>query len=712
MSYVISAEFYAAILFTVCAVMCLFICNRGGEAIAALAGLFAAVLCVVFSERQHRDLMNLDRTTFRKLMYSVYSGKYLENGLRLSLVIRLALIALGFVSIIICLIRALLGGVGEYGTLLSVMATFMASAALGIELPAVIAVSGGIVTLKQQDIEVSDPEKLGTAARAKYVLADKSVFFASKGTETGGVYIRGKAYGVSELSFSEAYPLLAAIYVCDDGGLSAAFGFRQQITDGLLRALRTTQFEHSSRFMFHVLEHSTYDPARGYACARCIDPEGEEKTYFVGKPDALLGALKYDTDEIGLRPIGDADMRYLRLHLRRTYSAGREVMMVAESAEDRSGLVLIGLLNMNCIISEEARESVRELRAVGVEPVYVSEENENCAFYHARELGVARDMSQVLTGARIERFRKENLVRAAKHARLCAEAEAPHRRALTRLLAEDRVIMSASRSGNDELLRLADVRVTSPSGEYSTDLVCRNCSIEDVSLVARVARSLCAVARRAEYQLFCAPICAMLLCLFTVAAYGTVPFGVAAMFFVCAVLPLPQMLVTAKMNVGPAKGIVMSFMMDKKKVSDAPVTAGLGLAGWNLLNCLGTAVCAAYIYGSYISGESVGVGGASAAAFLTVGAYMLVNNLICRVWGKSCISLKDENGGAKFVVVSLLVLAVVLIIAMVGGLSEVFAMSVLPYKRVPLTLAPAAVSLLIYEVGGAILRHRKSHSEK
>lgn len=712
MSLVISAELWASALFWVCAILLLFIGDHVGEAIAATAGLCIAAVCVLGTERQHRELMGLDRVSFRRLMYSVYIGKYSENGLRMPLFMRFAPLALGVLCAAVCLVRAIWGGVGDYGLALSLAAVFSASGVLGVELPAVIAVSGGIVALKQRDIEVCDPGKLGEAARAKCVLADKSVFFASKGTETGGVYIGGKSYGVSELSFPELYPMLSSIYVCDDGALSAAFGFRQQITDGLLRALRTTHFEHSSRFALRVSEFSPYDPSVGYAVATYTDVEGVQRTCYAGKPDALLPGLRFETDEIGLRPLGDADMRHLRLHLRRTYSAGREVLAVAEQAENGEGLVLIGLLHMNCIISEEARESVRELRSVGVEPVYVSEENENCAFYHARELGVARDMSQVLTGARIENFRHENLVRAARHARLCAEAAPVHRRALAGLISQDKVVMAASRSGSDELLRRADVRVSSPGGELSTDFVGRNCSIEDVSLVARVSRSVCAVARRGEYQLFCAPICAMLLTLFTLSAYGNVPFGVAAMLLLTAVLPLPQMLLTAKTDVAPPKGFVMSVIMGKSSVSQPPLSSGYGLAFWNILNCLASACFAAYIYGSYLATESVGPGGASAAALACIGSYMLANNLVCRVWGRSCVSLKDEEGGVKFIVATALVLVLVLLPAAVDGVAGALSMSALPYKYLPLPLLPAAVSVLVYEIGGAVVRKRASHSGK
>ena len=709
---IVRAEFYAAFVFGVCAVLCLSLFDRVAEAIAASVILVIAVAAALVVAKQHRELMGLDRTGAGKLMFSVYNGRFKENGLRLALCMRLAPLALGFVAVIVCLIRAIWGGVGEYGLLLSVAALFSAAAAVGVELPVLIAVSGGIVALKQHDIEVGEPEKLGVAARAKYVLGDKSVFFASKGTETGGVYINGKAYGVSELSFGEAYPLLSSIYVCDDGALSAAFGFRQQITDGLLRALRTTRFEHSSLLSFHVTEHYPYDPAAGYAAATYINSAGKEKTCFVGRPDALFSHIAFEYDEIGLRPLGDADMRQLRLHLRRTYSAGREVMVVAEQTPDGKSLVLIGLLHMNCIISQEARESVKELKGIGVEPIYVSEENESCAFYHARELGIARDMSQVLTGSRIDRFKHENLVRAMRHARLCAEADSEHRTVLTEMLSRERVIMSASRSGSDELLRGADVRVSSQGGKYSTDFVGRNCSIEDVSFVARVARSVCSVARRAEYQMFCAAVCACLVSIVSVIVCGRVPFGVAAALLIAAVLPLPQMLLTAKMDVAPPKGLVMSFMMENKPSGDTPVKAGVALAGWNVLNCIVTAIFASYVYCSYAASETVGHGGAAAAAFMTVGAYMLANNLVCRVWGKSCISLKDENGGVGFLICSLLVFVALLVIVSVGGLSSVFGMEALAYKRLPVTVIPAAVSLLVYEIGGAVIRHRKSNGEK
>ncbi len=703
---IISGEFYAALVFSVCAGLCLYIGGHEAEAFAVGGILLVSALCVVVAGRQQQDMMNLDRRAFQDILFSVYRGRVTRNALRMPLAMRLAPLGLGLVCAIAFLVRRIFGGAGDYNALLSIMAIFSASAALGLELPAVIAISDGVMALKQRDIEVGKPAKFGTAARAKTLLADKSVYFASKGTETGGVYINGKAYGVSELNLKTAYPLLAALYVCDDGALSAAFGFRTQIFDGLLRALRTTQFENSARFAFHTVEMHPYDPEKGYAMAVCVSPDGVERTYFAGKPSAIFPGLGYEADEMGLKPLGEADLRHLRLHLRRTYSAGREVMAVAEMSDGGDSLVLIGLLHMNCIISEEARESVAELKSMGLEPVYVSEENENCAFYQARELGIARDMSQVLTGSRIERFRHENLVRAARHARLCAEAEDGHRRALTKLLSGDRVVMAASRTGSDELLRCADVRVSSVDGCYNTDFVSRNCSIEVVSIVTMVSKSVCAVAHRAEYQMLCAPVCAMLLTLFTVIAYGTVPFGVGAMLLLSALLPMPQMFITAKMEVGPAKGFMMPVVMGKTRAENTPVTSGFGLVAWNVINCIAAAVFAAYIFGSYAAIENVGMAGASTAVFLTLGAYMLANSTVCRVWGKSCVSLKDEDGGVKFLIATALGLIAVFAIGMFSGVAGILGLEALEYKHMPLTLVPAVGAVLVYEIGGAIIRHR------
>ncbi|MDD6263432.1 MAG: hypothetical protein PUA83_10200 [Clostridiales bacterium] len=713
---VIGAELFASVLFLAVASIALYIGNRPAEAIAVAAALRAAGGSVWTSVRQYRDLIGLGRTDFRRLMYVVYDGRISENGLRMPFALRLAPLALSALCAAVCLVRAIFGGVGDYGTALSILTVFCAAATMGVELPAMIAAANGAAALKQRDIEVGDAEKLGSAAKAKFALADKSVFFALKGTETGGVYINGKVYGVSELGFSELYPMIVALNVCDDGALSAAFGFRQRLTDSILRSLRTTQLEHGELFGFQVEDFVPYDPVSGVAQATCVsgsfpDPRIAPKTYLAGKPDAIIPHLRWEFDSNGLRELNEADFKRIRLHLRQTYAAGREVIAVASRADRSGDLALIGFLHVNCVISEEARESVNELRDVGVELVYVSEENESCAFYHARELGVARDMSQVLTGSRIDRFRPENLVRAARHARLCAEAGPSHRRALTRMLASERIVMAASKSGDDELLQAADVRITSAGGKYSTDFSARGCSIEDVSLVARVARSVCAAAKRAEYQLFCGPVCAMLLSLFTLTFYGEVPFGAAAMVLLSVLLPLPLVLMTAKMDVCPSKRTVFA-LVEKSGGGKAPLKAGLGLAAWNLTGCFVTAVFACWIYGSYAQNEAIGAGGASSAAFLTVCAYMLANGLVCRAWDKSILSLKDDSSGVKFIVAALVLLVLVFGALRISAAAGVFGMSVLAYSKLPFTILPAVCMLLAYEIGGAVIRRRKSSSEK
>ena len=709
-------ETLAAALLLAAAAAVLYLGGNTAGSLVTAGTLAAALLVCGAAVGVSRERNGLSREEQRRLMCFVYGGVLPGTGLALSPLVRLVPPALAAAAAGAYLLRAAVGGGLDGGTAAAVLAVFCAAATVGGPLPGLIAAAGGVQGLKQKDVVVRDAEKLAASAAVGAVLADKSVFFAAKGTEIGGVYLMGKARGVSELGFSDATTLLTAINVCDDGALSAAFGFRQSILDGLLRSLRTTRMEHGEIFGAQTTDFLPYDSAVGFARATCVSRGGEVCTYYVGKPELFLGELKSELTPEGSRALNEADLKRIRVHLRQTYSAGREIIAAARGAGEGRGLELIGFLHVNFVVSESAVESVGQLHRVGVTPVYVSEENENCAFYHARELGVARDMSQVLTGARIDRFRPENLERAARHARLCAEAGPAHRRVLTRLVGAERRFLAASKFPDDALLEGADVRVTAEGGAFSTDITGRSCSIEEVSWIVRTARSVCAVARRAEMTLFTPSIAALLLCFVTAALFGAVPFGAAAAAVLAVLAPLPQTLLTAGMDTRPGKTSVFRIVSSEADGDGMPLRAGFGLAAWNVGWWLAAAAASAAVFralaGTDEAGQTVFGAAAGAGAFLTLLSFSLAHGLVCRVWGRPLTSLKDERGGWGFLIATVLVWLVFYGVLRIPAAAGALGLAAVPYRKLVVTLIPAAAELAVYLVGGLIRRRRKDKDRK
>lgn len=673
------------------------------------ASLFVfALLAVVFAvieitERGIASRLNIRRRMLTELEFRIFFASKETNALYISPFLRMLPVVCGLIAAI--LFYALHPDIGEQ-RIDGLLACLCASFVSGVSVTAPFAALNAAETLRRFDITIENYLCLSRLARARVLLADQSVFYGSKSAELRGFYADGALHPVADLDFETYLPLVLGFCRCDDGSLAAACGFRQSLSDVLLRAMRTTPMEHRVLLSAPSATYTPYDAETGVVAAKLTSPDGHAVAYRAGKPEAILPHVTRILDRNDPRPADAADLRRLNAVLRRIYEIGRQAIALAYDSEDGS-LTFIGYLFVSSAPVDGAEAAVQTLRGNGVGVVYVSREHESCAFYRASALGVTNDMSRIITGARIDNFRPESLERAARRARIAAEMSGEHREALSAVIsAQGETIIAASDDANDRLFEHADTLISVPAeSEYALDLTARGCKITDIAEICRATRAACDAAVRAAVYMLCVPFSVVLFLLITSAA-ALPPLTVPAAVFLSFFIPLPFGYLIASRSassLAPAPPPVFAAADKPVRRSTRRKPVGRLYLIWSAAASAFTALYAAQLYNQLAPVSNAGVLAASAAVFLTLLVSAAVNAAVSFVWGHSLFTVLDRKNRLILWFIAV-VCAAGFGLLRIGAVNSLFSFGLLAFRTLPKTVAPAVITALVYELGALAAR--------
>lgn len=159
--------------------------------------------------------------------------------------------------------------------------------------------------------------------------------------------------------------------------------------------------------------------------------------------------------------------------------AGRAYRVLAVAVKrkgdlkDEKNMVFTGLVGMIDPPREEAKAAVESFKRAHVDTVMITGDHVDTAFAIARELGIAQDKRQCMTGAEIERIGPEGLSEQAEGIRVFARVSPEHKvRIVEALKARGKIVAMTGDGVNDApSLKAADVGIA--MGKEGTD-VARN----------------------------------------------------------------------------------------------------------------------------------------------------------------------------------------------------------------------------------------------
>ena len=134
-----------------------------------------------------------------------------------------------------------------------------------------------------------------------------------------------------------------------------------------------------------------------------VEASGARRAFVKGAPEAVVGRLREEAERERLRSLAAA---WAEEGLRVLLIAHREL---PDGSDPESELAAVGLVGLGDPVRPEVAPAVGEARAAGVRTVMITGDHPGTALTVAREVGIAGEQPEVLTGVQIERLSDEQL---------------------------------------------------------------------------------------------------------------------------------------------------------------------------------------------------------------------------------------------------------------------------------------------------------------
>jgi Ca2+-transporting ATPase len=141
--------------------------------------------------------------------------------------------------------------------------------------------------------------------------------------------------------------------------------------------------------------------------------------------------------------------------------AYKPVNSIIGSADMEKDLILIGLVGMIDPPRPEVKESIQKAKLAGITTIMITGDHKNTAFAISRELGMAENIEQAITGVELDGFSEEELNKKIVGYRIFARVSPEHKVKIVRALRSHGNIVSMTGDGVNDApsLNAADIGV-------------------------------------------------------------------------------------------------------------------------------------------------------------------------------------------------------------------------------------------------------------
>ena len=219
--------------------------------------------------------------------------------------------------------------------------------------------------------------------------------------------------------------------LCNDGEISGNHRLGDPTELTLLDLCLENGFDHGKLEKNHPRAGELgFDSARKMMTTFHRTPDGPV-SYTKGAPDEVLKRCAYVLKKGKEVPMGNRERREILNAVERMSGEALRTLAAA-MARDVSGptekqLTFIGLAGMADPVREEARQAVKKFKDASVKTVMITGDHANTALAVARELGIAKDPSQCMTGAQIDGMDDETFKRRISGITVFARVSPDHK---------------------------------------------------------------------------------------------------------------------------------------------------------------------------------------------------------------------------------------------------------------------------------------------
>ncbi|WMJ75810.1 MULTISPECIES: cation-translocating P-type ATPase [unclassified Sedimentibacter] len=376
---------------------------------------------------------------------------------------------LGIVAIVIVLAMfgiAVLQGRDIVEMLITAISLAVAAIPEGLTAVVTIVLALGVQRMVKVNTIVRKLPAVETLGAVSTVCSDKTGTLTQNKMTVTKIYLDGQIKEVNDLSYDKNTVFMKGFVLCND----ASTANNERIGDptelalldmGSLSNITREELEKSNP----RINEQSFDSARKLMTTVHKDEDGKVISYTKGATDVLLGRCKkiyidgktVDITDTHIAGINNAASEMAKDALR-VLALG--IKQDDDSASEEN-LTFVGLVGMIDPPRPEAKDSVKTLKQAGITTIMITGDHKDTALAIAKELGIAEDESQCITGSQLNELTQEQLNHKVNNLRVFARVSPEHKVMIVKAFKSNGSIVSMTGDGVNDApsLKAADIGV-------------------------------------------------------------------------------------------------------------------------------------------------------------------------------------------------------------------------------------------------------------
>ncbi len=352
--------------------------------------------------------------------------------------------------------------------LLDSIALAVAAIPEGLTAVVTIVLANGVTKMAKNNVVVRKLASVETLGAVTVVCSDKTGTLTQNKMKVVEAYSNGMRADVQH--FDQSFKELAlGMALCNDArneevrtgdpteiallDFASALGLSKTSIDSSLPRIDEIPFDSTSKTMTTM--HQT---------------ETGVVHYKKGAIERLLPETKYIYKNGKFEPLTPAETKTIENQVKSMSEQGLRVLGLVALYPDKDGFAFVGLTGMIDPPRENARASVEELRGAGVRTIMITGDHPVTAFAIAKQLTIASDASQVMTGSQIDACSEEELAEKVKDVCVFARVSPENKQSIVAALQRNGEIVAMTGDGVNDAPSLKAAHCGIAMGITGTDV--------------------------------------------------------------------------------------------------------------------------------------------------------------------------------------------------------------------------------------------------
>ena len=346
--------------------------------------------------------------------------------------------------------------------LLDSVALAVAAIPEGLTAVVTIVLAMGMTKMVKVNTIVRRLASVETLGAVTYICSDKTGTLTQNKMTVVAAYVPG-VYEKEHIDKEEFFPLARGMSLCSDASIEdSVYGDPTEIA--LVEyAAKLGMPKSKLQESYPRVDELPFDSVRKMMST--LHQDGEKRIgYTKGALDRLLEHTTHILEGGKVRPITEKDKKDIMEASSKMASDALRVLSLAcaeRSELKEENLTFIGLVGMVDPPRPAAKPAVATLKKAGITTIMITGDHKDTAFAIAKELGIATDTNQVMTGAEIDACSEEELKEKVKTTRVFARVSPQNKVQIVKAIKANGFIAAMTGDGVNDApsLKAADIGI-------------------------------------------------------------------------------------------------------------------------------------------------------------------------------------------------------------------------------------------------------------